>query len=163
MVTHFMRREIAKFKAMGEHALALNPHYNELLADYAVHSIMAGENIERGLALAEKAMALSPSHPGWYHLAPFLVHYSKSEYAEALAEANEVGMPEWYWSHVLRAMAHAQLGDEAGTKAAVEALSKVFPNFAAVARVEVDKHLYANPALAQAFLDGLDKAGLLAA
>ncbi|MGI9293166.1 MAG: hypothetical protein ACR2PS_04220, partial [Pseudomonadales bacterium] len=68
-----------------ERALRLNPNDSDLLARAGWQRIYDGD-WETGLLLANKAMQLNPAHPPWYRVMPFINHYRKGEYEEALAQ-----------------------------------------------------------------------------
>ena len=73
-----------------------------------------------------------------------------------LKDVEKVGLPHFYWTHMLTAAAKGQLGQ----KDAAEALARIFevkPNFSA--RVELRKW-NAAPADLEHILEGLHKAGL---
>lgn len=65
---------------------------------------------ERGVALSRRARALNPLHPGWYHFSTARWHYDRGEYEAVLADVERAALPEFYWSHLLKAAAEGQLG-----------------------------------------------------
>ena len=152
---HFFRGENALFEAEAQRALALNPNDPETLADIGHYLAFMGE-FERGIALSRQAQKLSPLHPGWYHFSFARYHYDRREYEETLTIVQRIGLPDFYWMHLLRAAALGQLQrPDAG-----EALQRIFelrPDFSA--RAELQKW-NAAPDDLQHLLDGLRKAGL---
>ena len=155
---HFHRGELDDFKATGERGLALNPNHADMLADYGIMLAFSGE-WERGLELTGKAMELSPTHPGWFHVAAFMDHYRKGEYEAALAEAKRVQMPDFHWGYAMVAMCCGQLGRDREGRAACDKILSLAP--------EVDKHMWHQIAfwnmpedLAEHIVEGLRKAGL---
>ena len=156
--THFHRGEIEDFKATGERALALNPNHADMLADFGIMLSCIGA-WERGVGLARKAIALSPTHPGWFHAAAVLDHYRKGAFEAALAEARQVQTPGFFLTYVLLGMCYGQLGHEREGRAACDKLLEHDPGFLdnvwdylAVWNVTED--------LAGRMVDGLRKAGL---
>ena len=156
--THFHRGELDDFRATGERALALNPNHADMLADYGIMLACCGE-WERGLELTDKAMELSPTHPGWFHVAAVLDHYRKGEYEASLAEAKRVQVPDFHWGFVMVAMCCGQLGWDREGRAACDKILGLAP--------EIGKHMWRQLAfwnmpqdLAEHVVEGLRKAGL---
>lgn len=129
---HFHRGELDEFTAAGERALALNPNHADMLIDYGVRLSCIGE-WERGRALADKAIALSPTHPGWFHSVATLDHYNRGQYELALAEAKQIQSPGLIWSFVLLAMCFGQLGRKQEAQDACEKLLELVPDFGEMA------------------------------
>jgi TolB-like protein len=89
---HFARRDIVGFASEAEQALAINPNDADVLAEMAWRYAYAVD-WKRGLGMMEKAMALNPLHPGWYHIAFFFDAYGRAEYAQALEAARKAEAP----------------------------------------------------------------------
>ena len=155
---HFQRGELDEFEAAGERAIALNPNHADMLADYGFRLCCIGE-WDRGAALADKAIALSPTHPGWFHAAAVLDRYHKGEYEAALAEAQQIQMPEFYWTYVLLAMCYGQLGREREARAACDTLIELAQDFAEQAWDHLAAWNFTED-LAQHMVDGLRQAGI---
>lgn len=108
------------------------------------------------MELSRRAQALNPLHPGWYHFSFARRHYDRREYHAVLADIERVGMPEFYWTHLLRAAALGQLGrSEAG--ASLQRLRLLKPDFEAVTEL---RKWNAAPHDLEHIVDGLRKAGL---
>jgi hypothetical protein len=77
-------------------------------------------NWQRGRELIERAMVLNPRHPGflWYPL----VHdaYRQKDYSRALDYALRVNLPGQFWTHLVLAMVHGQLGNRDAAARALE-------------------------------------------
>ncbi len=155
---HFHRRELDEFDAAGTRAIALNPNHADMLSDFGIRLCCIGE-WERGRELADKAIALSPTHPGWFHGAAVLDHYHKGEYEAALAEAKQFRMPGLFWHFVLLAMCYGQLGRDKEARAACEELTAIAPEFAEQAWAFLTAWNFQDDFL-QAVVEGLRKAGL---
>jgi TolB-like protein len=154
-VVHFFRGENEKFEAEAQLALSLNPNDPETLADVGHYYAFMGQ-FARGAELSRRAQLLNPLHPDWYHFSFARLHYNEKNYVQAIADLEKIGLPHFYWTHMLTAAAKGQLGH---TDAA-DALARVFevkPNFSA--RVELRKW-NAAPADFEHILDGLRRAGL---
>ena len=156
--THFHRGEIDEFRATGDRALALNPNHADMLADLGMMLCYVGQ-WERGVGLAEKAIALSPTHPGWFHVPKLYDHYRQGRFEEALAEARQLRMPAFYWTHMALAMCYGQLGRTEEAHAARERLLQVSPD---VTDRLLERLAFWNMSkdLVELVLEGLGKAGL---
>lgn len=154
-IVYFFRRENDKFEAEAQRALSLNPNDPETLADIGHYFSFMGE-FERGIALSRRAQQLNPLHPGWYYFSFARYHYDQREYEALLADVQKVGMPDFYWTHLLRAAALGQLGrPEAATSLA--RIYKLKPQFSAA--VELTKWNAAPDDHAH-LMEGLRRAGL---
>lgn len=156
---HFHRRELGPFMAASERALQLNPNNSDLLAELGMYSAFAGRWF-RGLTLLRRAIALNPTHPGWYHLAFIFDYYRRGDYAKAMSEARKISAPNWYWSYVGLAMTAGRLGDRAEAAAATARLRALQPDFAREARAEFRRLGIYSDSLIESFMDGLRRAGL---
>jgi TolB-like protein/tetratricopeptide (TPR) repeat protein len=154
-IVHFFRGENEKFEAEAQLALSLNPNDPETLADVGHYYAFMGQ-FARGAELSRQAQLLNPLHPGWYHFSFARLHYNEKNYEQAIADLEKIGLPHFYWTHMLTTAAKGQLGH---TDAA-DVLARIFevkPNFSA--RVELRKW-NAAPADFEHILDGLRRAGL---
>ena len=73
-LTHFNRSELPAFRDAAEKALALNPNYPDLLADFGMCLGFSGE-WDRGRGFVQRALELSPHPPGWYRSFFAIDHY----------------------------------------------------------------------------------------
>ncbi len=154
-IVHFFRGENERFEAEARLAVDLNPNDPETLADVGHYYAFIGQ-FERGAELSRRAQLLNPLHPGWYHFSFARLHYDQKNYEQTIADAENAGLPHFYWTHMLTAAAKGQLGHSN----AADALARIFevkPNFSA--RVELEKW-NAAPADLEHIIDGLKKAGL---
>lgn len=154
-IVHFFRGENDKFETEAQLALSLNPNDPETLADVGHYYAFMGQ-FERGTELSRRAQELNPLHPGWYYFSFGRLHYSRKQYEETIADMEKVGLPHFYWMHMLTAAAKGQLG-HADAKDALARIFDVKPGFAA--RVELKKWNAAADDL-EHIIDGLKKAGL---
>ncbi|MGI9426038.1 MAG: winged helix-turn-helix domain-containing tetratricopeptide repeat protein [Hyphomicrobiaceae bacterium] len=154
-IVHFFRGENDKFEAESERALSLNPNDPETLADVGHYLAFMGE-FERGVALSRRAQELNPLHPGWYYFSSARMHYDQHAYEHVLADVQRVGLPNFYWTHLLNAACKGQLGH----RDARDSLAKILelkPDFSAHAEL---KKWNAAPQDFEHILEGLRKAGL---
>lgn len=155
---HFHRHEIDEFLLAGERALQLNPNHSDMLADLGVNLYCIGDR-ERGLRLSEKAIRLSPIHPGWYHAVQCIHLYWIKDYKLALQELKKFNMPQFsnYLAMLAGTCAHLGLKEEAA--GAVEVLKESHPAFVANPRFEFRKWNI-DEDLIDALLEGLRLAGM---
>jgi TolB-like protein len=154
-IVHFFRGENDKFEKEAQLAISLNPNDPETLADVGHYLAFMGE-FERGTELSRRAQQLNPLHPGWYHFSFARRHYHEKAYEKVVSDVQKIGLPHFYWTHLLNGASKGQLGRfDAG-----ESLARIFeikPNFSA--RVELQKW-NAAPKDLEHILEGLRKAGL---
>jgi TolB-like protein/tetratricopeptide (TPR) repeat protein len=154
-ITHFFRGENEKFEAEAQLALNLNPNDPEILADVGHYYAFMGQ-FERGSALSQRARELNPLHPGWYYFSFARLHYHQKNYEQTIVDVEKIGLPHFYWTHMMSAAAKGQLGH---TDAA-EAVARIFevkPEFSP--RTELKKW-NAAPRDLEHIVEGLRKAGL---
>jgi TolB-like protein len=155
---HFFYRESEQLVVEAERAVALNPNNADVLASVGWYVAHAGR-WEWGLELVQRAMALSPFYPNWYHQ-PFVDnHYRKREYEAALVRARQMNIPGLYFTYLNLAFVSGQLGRDDDARAAVAELLAVYPNFAAEAYAVLRKWYHDEEHIAH-IIDGLRKAGL---
>ena len=154
-IVHFFRGENEKFEKEALLAISLNPNDPETLADVGHYLAFMGE-FERGTELSRRAQQLNPLHPSWYFFSFARLHYHQQAYEKVIADVQKIGLPHFYWTHLLDGASKGQLGRaDAG-----ESLARIFeikPNFSA--RVELQKW-NAAPDDLEHILEGLRKAGL---
>ena len=154
-IVHFFRGENDRFETESQLALSLNPNDPETLADVGHYLAFMGE-FERGTELSRRAQQLNPLHPGWYHFSFARLHYHQKAYEQVISDVQKVGLPHFYWTHLLDGASKGQLG----RPDASESLARIFeikPNFSA--RIELQKW-NAAPHDLNHIMDGLRKAGL---
>lgn len=154
-IVHFFRGENERFEAEAQLALSLNPNDPETLADVGHYYAFMGR-FERGVELSHRAQQLNPLHPGWYWFSFARLHYNEKAYEETILDVEKVGLPHFYWGHMLTAAAKGQLG-HADAGAALVRIFDVKPTFQA--HVELRKW-NAAPADLEHIVEGLRKAGL---
>jgi TolB-like protein len=154
-IVHFFRGEIDKFEVEARLALDLNPNDPEILADIGHYLTYMGA-FERGTDLSRRAQSLNPLHPGWYYFSFARLHYHQRDYDQVISDVEKIGMPDFYWTHLLTAAALGQLGHpDAG--AALARIFVVKPDFSAPEEL---RKWTAESGDAGHILEGLRKAGL---
>ena len=119
---------------------------------------MPCSNWELGCELGEKSRRLNPHHPAWYWALPLLDAYRKGDYVTARAFVLKADMPGQFFSHMLFAAVHGQLGDREAAEASIRQVMTLKPDFPIIARNELAKWYPAE--LVEQLIDGLRKAGL---
>ncbi len=156
-IVHFFRGENEKFNTEAQRALDLNPNDPEILADIGHFLAFMGE-FERGVELSRRAQQLNPLHPAWYYFSFARYHYDRREYEETLADVERIGMPHFYWTHLLRTAALGQL-ERPEADASLARIYEVKPDFDAPTELQ---KWNAAPDDLEHLLEGLRKAGLKA-
>ncbi|UCC83224.1 MAG: adenylate cyclase [Gemmatimonadota bacterium] len=157
--THFYRKDLDAFFPAAERAVQLNPNDCTTVAMMGLLIAYAGR-WEYGIELVEKARVLNPYHPGWYYFPLASYHYRARDYERALGAAQQVNMPGYWGSHMFLAAIYGQLGRADEARVAVENLDRLFPDFRAWTRRELEKW-YLTTEMLDHLVDGLVKAGLL--
>ncbi|WP_136659451.1 hypothetical protein [Nitratireductor sp. XY-223] len=158
-LTRFHRGEFDLFEAAAEKALRLNPNYPDMLADLGTCKALSGD-WEKGLALLERAIDLSPSPPGWYRAALVLDHYRRDNYEAALTETRLMGDSLWDRQGLFELMILGQLGRDAETILLSEKILEDMPHYAGF--IQWNFALWHLPDdLQKKMLEGWRKAGLI--
>jgi hypothetical protein len=113
---------------------------------------------ERGCTLCEGATQLNPNHPGWYWLPPAINAYRQHEGECALQYALKVNMPGLWTAQVALAVIHTQLDHQEQARIAVRDLLGLRPDFATIARRELEK--WWRPNMVEQMLADLRQVGL---
>jgi adenylate cyclase len=160
---YFFEQDREGFTHAQDRALALNPRNANAMALAGILLVHADE-LDRGVALADRAMALNPDHPGWYHFARANRDYAAGDDEGVLRAAKRINMPDHVWAHLLVALAAGQLGRTGDATAALDAVFRLAPAFAEEAAVvERSQRWKWNPAHVDRMLDGYRKATALRA
>ena len=155
---HFHRHELGAFRAEADRALRLQPNNASTLSIIGLLLVNMGE-IDRGVALLDKATKLNPYHPDWYYFPISHAYYHKGQYEESLAAALKIRMTNYYWTHVLLARAYGQLGRKTEGQTAVDNLLKYYSDYPANARDDFRKWNFPEFSIVHQ-VEGLRKAGL---
>jgi tetratricopeptide (TPR) repeat protein len=122
---YFQRQDLDLFFAEAQRALALNPNAVASLGSLGLRFNLAGD--ERGIAFVRKAMALDPFHSSWLNFAIAHHHLKRGEYAEALAAARMVDLPDLFTTQIYLAAIYAELGHQSEASSALEKLLQLYP------------------------------------
>ncbi len=157
----FLRGDTKEFQRIGKKALELNRNSLDLIGDYGAKLAMSGLWTE-GLPLVRNAVERNPAPPGWLFTPLVYYEYMNGNYAEALSFVDRMNTPDYYRTHVLRAMIYGQQGDTAKAKAALDQIERLKPQFLYDPVADMKHWGLAADILAQS-VDGLRKAGVMIA
>ena len=137
-------------------ALSLNPNHAEMLADVAIH-ISGMDRVDEAYELAQHALQLDPNFPSWVYFVHTNYFYRKQRYREALAAAQQINMPDFYWTHFWLGCSYAQLGELDKARAEGAEVLRLKPDFGWLdgsASLELGSRVLAHAA------EGATKAGM---
>ena len=119
---------------------------------------LSGER-SKGIEIINRSRQLNPHCPSWFHLIALFEELDKGNFAEALREANQMGLPDFFWDPLLKASCLGHLGrlDEAGRS--FRRLMDLQPQFEQNAERFVGC-LVLSATLKTRILDGLSAAGM---
>ncbi len=109
-------------------SILVNPNNGYLVGVCGWEMVLLGE-FERGLALMKQGIKLNPYYPGYFHLAYFLEFFRKGEYTKALAEVDNMNLPNLFWDPMLRTVALVKLGRMEEARQAYRRIIKLRPDF----------------------------------
>ena len=154
-VVLFFRKETAGCVSAAERAMALNPLDT---SNEAMFLITFTGDWDRGCALIRRAMELNPHHPRWYGAVLGINEYRLANYRAVVDEVVKSNAPDVFWTNMLLAAAHGQLGELAAARKAVRDLLDQKEDFAQSAGELLGK--WFDPQLVGHLIEGLRKAGL---
>ena len=154
-VVLFFRKETAGCLSAAERAIALNPLDG---SNEAMFLIAFTGDWTRGYALLRRAMELNAHHPRWYGAVLGINEYRLANYRAVVDEVLKANAPEVFWSNLLLAAAHAQLGALSAARNALRDLLAQKEDFAQSPGELLGK--WFDPQLVAHLIDGLRKAGL---
>ena len=146
------------FEQETETALALNPNSPYTVGAIGYFHVMRG-SFERGLPMLERAIAVNPCHPDWFHAGRVIHLLSGRDFEGALAELDQHDPFFSFWLPLVRASILGNLGrlDEAGDL--LHQVQEHKPDFAPRARELMRRSLKIDT-LIDDLIDGLRTAGM---
>lgn len=145
-MAHHFRCEFDEFRLAAGRAVELNPGHADVLANIGLCHCLRGDWAE-GLPLVERAVVLSPVHPGWYRYPRAWWLSLQGDPAGALDEVRRSPTPDFIWYHAMQAWFLAELGDLAGAADAFARVQSAVPDFTTRLPQEVERWCV-EPALA---------------
>ena len=155
---HFLRNEREAFFAGIERTLRLNPRSGLRCGGIGFYLCLYGD-WERGMALLEKAIRLSPNFPNWFYGPIVLWHYRREDYESAYNEAVNYMMPNNFWGPMLRAATLGMLNRSKEAERDVSALLSLRPDFCDRAGYLIRLYVKEEKLVGQ-ILEGLMRVGL---
>ncbi len=154
-VALFFRKETAGCLSAAERAMALNPLDT---SNEAMFLIAFTGDWDRGCALVRRAMELNPHHPRWYGTVLGINAYRLANYRAVVDEVVKANAPDVFWTNLLLAAAHGQLGELPAARRALRDLLSQKEDFARSASELLGK--WFDPQLVGHLIEGLRAAGL---
>jgi len=155
---YFHRRDRDGVVLAIHRMLELNPNDATFIGTAGFWLALAGYD-GRGLAYLDKAIALNPFFPGWFHIPYFLHHFVRGEHDQAYVRAQRINMPEFFWDPMLRAVALSRMERIDEAQAALRELLQLKPDFTERALYYLGMLVMPDD-LQRQVLDSLHEAGL---
>jgi serine/threonine-protein kinase len=156
---NFFRGDREGFQTAADRAIQLNRRDGTTVAMLGCLMSVCGQE-ERGVALAEGAMALNAHHPGWYRFGTFFGELRRGEFDGALLTAQRINMPGYFFAVMILAAAQAAVGNTVAARAARDDLVAMFPTVDRDGIMLVRKWLRWSPETFGRFVDNLVTAGV---
>jgi adenylate cyclase len=118
-----------------------------------------GGQRDRGIALVDRALEVSPDPPAFFYLPYVFRDLEQHDYERALTWALKMDAPAWFTVQMVVAACAGLAGRDDIAQRSVARLRELYPDFAANARAELAKW-YLDDALIETTVEGLRKAGL---
>jgi adenylate cyclase len=148
------------FREESETALSLNPNSPYTLGAVGYFHILRGD-LEQGLALLDRAIALNPCHPRWFHAGHVIDHLLRGDDELALAETRKHRPFISFWDDVVLAAQLGNLGRIEEARPHVERVLEQKPDIAGRV-LELIRRSLKIDAVIDDLVDGLRAAGLKA-
>ena len=154
----YLAEDSESFHEESEIALALNPNSPYTVGAIGYFHAIQGD-FDRGLALLDRAIAVCPCHPRWFHSGYVLRRILEHDYEGALTETTKHLPFIGYWDDVVQAAMLGKLGRKDEASQHVERVAQDKPDFCSRARELIGRALKIDP-LIDDLLDGLRRAGM---
>ena len=160
-VVQYARHDLAAAFAAGDKAMALNKYDMLTIAEYGARLVMTGE-VERGMAMLQRAGEAGGVRPSWHHFYLFLGSYLEGDLKEAASQADQITTDDYPLGLAARAITAAEAGKADAARRALERLIELQPAWRTDARRLLEKSIY-RPEIVNRLLHGLADAGLAGA
>lgn len=127
-IVRFHRREFDLFDASASRALALNPGHPDIFAMLGICYCMRAK-WDVAMPLMDKATAIGPPRPEWYHTARAFGLLMTRSAQEAVAEMRLAPLPNAFFYHCHLLWFLVEAGDMDAAQAEKTQLLKVLPDF----------------------------------
>jgi len=146
------------FEQESETALALNPNSPYTRGTIGYFHAMRGE-FARGLPMLERAMAVNPCHPHWFHAGHVIHLLFQRDFEGALAELEKHDPFFTFWLPVAFGATLGNLGRIDEARVYLQQVEEQKPDFAARARQLLPRSLKIDSVIDD-LIEGLRRAGL---
>ncbi|WP_299948869.1 hypothetical protein [uncultured Ruegeria sp.] len=154
----FVRGDFDGFRNAGQIAVDLSPNDSSVLAHYGMRLAFNGD-WDEGLAIVDRAIALNPVHPHWYHFPRIFYEFDQGNYQQALTVLDQIDMPNFLWTHLWSAALNAGLERQQEARSSLNELFLQRPTFASEAN-SILSIWQLGDQFEQKLLGSLHKAGL---
>jgi adenylate cyclase len=158
MAIYYRKGDFDTAFEFGRRAMALNPHNPELAGSLGTRLFARG-HWDEGAALVQESLKNSLIAQPLDRITLVLDCYRRAKYKEALDQAQQLGVPDFYGQWVLLAAIYAKLGERDQAKTAVTELLRLRPYYASELRDDMHSRHYTEPMI-DMIADGLSAAGL---
>ena len=114
----------------AEEIIRINPRAAYMVGVAGFWIAVAGD-YDRGVNIIESSARLNPFYPGWFLFAHYLQALNRRDYQAALDAANDLGLPDFFWSPLLRAAALGLQDRRSEANTAYQELISMKPDFPA--------------------------------
>jgi len=154
----YLAEDAISFRLESETALNLNPNSPYTVGSIGYFHVLRGDP-DLGLPLLDRAIALNPCHPAWFHAGYVIDHLLRRDYETALAESRKYSPFMSFWDDVVVAAIFGKLGRADEGRPHIERVALQKPDFAGRARDLFRRTLKIEP-LIDDLMDGLRMAGM---
>ncbi|HSN56506.1 MAG TPA: hypothetical protein VLT32_17695, partial [Candidatus Sulfomarinibacteraceae bacterium] len=154
----YLAEDADSFREESETALSLNPNSPYTLGAVGYCRILCGD-VERGLPLLDRAIALNPCHPRWFHAGHVIDHLLRGDNERALAETCKHRPFISFWDDVMIAAILGRLDRRDEARPHLDRLVAGKPDLPDRARELMGRALKIEP-LVDDLMDGLRRAGM---
>jgi adenylate cyclase len=154
----FATRDFAGLEKAVDRMIVLAPNDPSMLGLAGTLLSFSGQR-ERGIALVDRAFALSLDPPAWFYLPYVFRDIERQDYDRALESALKMDAPSWFTVSMMVAACAGLSGRDDVARRAAARLLELYPDFPANARAELAKW-YLDDALIETTVEGLRAAGL---
>jgi len=156
---YFTGGQVDRAIMYGDRAVAAMPNDPNILASIGFMYAASGRDLDKGVALAQKAIELNPRGPGWYPTMLTIARYMSGSYREALLEAQKLSAAGTMWTYIYLAATYGQLGELDRAGEAIGKLRAMRPDIDQSIEQEFKAWNFSQE-IAGKYLEGLRKAGM---
>jgi len=155
---YFFRRDLVRFRAAANRAIALNSLDTNTLGILGLLFVHI-QDFEHGVELTQRAMDLNQNHAHWCHFSRIWYHYARGEFERALEAVSRVNISGNFWIPLATTAICSELGRTADAQAALAQLLAIDPDIAKNARFNIECWHFSS-GLKESLIGGLKDAGL---